>query len=81
MLSWILRINLVAAIFSAPSFPAAVSSMKTGTLSPASSHALHTCPSVCPSPCPCKHAALSSFSFLVFLSTPFSVPSASPTKV
>uniref|UniRef100_A0A452UKK9 Pleckstrin and Sec7 domain containing 2 n=1 Tax=Ursus maritimus TaxID=29073 RepID=A0A452UKK9_URSMA len=28
MLSWILRINLVAAIFSAPSFPAAVSSMK-----------------------------------------------------
>uniref|UniRef100_A0A8D2I9J2 Pleckstrin and Sec7 domain containing 2 n=1 Tax=Urocitellus parryii TaxID=9999 RepID=A0A8D2I9J2_UROPR len=28
MLSWILRINLVAAIFSAPAFPAAVSSMK-----------------------------------------------------
>lgn len=28
MLSWILRLNLVAAIFSAPAFPAAVSSMK-----------------------------------------------------
>uniref|UniRef100_A0A8C5K8R9 Pleckstrin and Sec7 domain containing 2 n=1 Tax=Jaculus jaculus TaxID=51337 RepID=A0A8C5K8R9_JACJA len=28
MMSWILRINLVAAIFSAPAFPAAVSSMK-----------------------------------------------------
>lgn len=28
MLSWILRINLVAAAFSAPAFPAAVSSMK-----------------------------------------------------
>ncbi|XP_033623099.1 PH and SEC7 domain-containing protein 2 isoform X2 [Fukomys damarensis] len=28
MLSWILRINLVATIFSAPAFPAAVSSMK-----------------------------------------------------
>ncbi|XP_048187294.1 PH and SEC7 domain-containing protein 2 [Perognathus longimembris pacificus] len=28
MLSWVLRINLVAAIFSAPAFPAAVSSMK-----------------------------------------------------
>lgn len=28
MLSWILRINLVAATFSAPAFPAAVSSMK-----------------------------------------------------
>lgn len=28
MLSWILRINLVAAIFSAPAFPASVSSMK-----------------------------------------------------
>lgn len=28
MLSWVLRINLVAAVFSAPAFPAAVSSMK-----------------------------------------------------
>lgn len=28
MLSWILRINLVAAIFSAPAFPAAICSMK-----------------------------------------------------
>jgi hypothetical protein len=29
MMSWIFRINLVAALFSAPAFPAAIGSMKT----------------------------------------------------
>ena len=53
----------------------------SGMLSPAPSHALHTCPGLCPSLCPSRHPTLSSFSFLLFLSTPFSVPSPSPTKV